>query len=182
MRITPIRAYSSNLMTRNIQKNISFGIYDSPKTEKLMAENVLDMDDEDTGDLDREVFEFYKTTPFVIVKSTKDGKGKDIVYAVLNKEETDKHPNKARFDKLFENTELIREVQSEKIEIKEANDPNYLVMFEDYRDAYMLQEEIWEAEVDYKSDDEPDNKPSILEPEYEEDPYWKARDLYGYWL
>ncbi len=92
MRISPARN-TYKLALPNKQQNIHFGNFDNDKTKGLIVEKgILDLND-DTG-MHKVVFNYFDTTPFTTIKSTKAQDGSDVVYAMLNREETNKHPNK----------------------------------------------------------------------------------------
>lgn len=158
MRINPIsmtyscRGYkpqNQNIKQRQNQ-NISFGKFEDEKAEKLTYE-VLEVDRIGVS-CPREAFTYFKNTEFATIKTAKDKQGKDFPYIVLNKDVTDKHKNKHRFDELLKDYEFYKDTQIGET-AEEAGlydkEPYMLSLLYNTTHAYNIYEDLWEAEEDY---------------------------------
>ncbi len=144
MRISPINmAYKSlnckpQKQNNNQKQNISFGTYESAETKQSFWTDVLLEDEEDL-----DTFEYFEK-PFVTVK-----RHDNFFYAVLNREVTDKHPNKEMFDKVADNYISWRRLEYNK-PAKDAGiidkEPDFLTIMEDYKDASSLCDDLEKAE------------------------------------
>jgi len=196
MRINPISmAYTrQNLKSQkqnNTQnQNVSFGKFQDEKTDGLTYK-ILEVDEDDTGS-SKAAYEYFRDTLFATIKTAKDSQGKDFVYVVMNKDVTDKHKNKHRFDEMLEdarknndrfNKYLEKYGRVSKYPEFESGlfkkEPNFISAMTDFSTAYNIYEDLWKAEEDYNP---PPSKPCEPEPRKEkwwEDPYERGQTL-GY--
>lgn len=104
MRISPINLkYNQNIQLKKAQQhtkqnNPSFGNFESPDIENILKDSIVIYNDPYYA----QKINYLKTTPFATVKKGKDKEGKTMLYAVMNKDVTDKHKNKKLFDKILE--------------------------------------------------------------------------------
>ncbi len=169
MRITPISmAYNrQNLrpQNQNLKQNVSFGNFENDEIREEAKSTWLNPETDDFN-CTRDAFEYLDATPFVTIK-----KRKGIVYAVMNKDVTDKHEFKERFDKVFKNYhDVAIEVDDAAIEAGlTKSEPYFLTTIKDEnmspgrpnKLARNLHQDLWAAEVNYKHESSP------KEPEYE---------------
>ena len=150
MRINPISvAYNrQNLRPQNQNKQnqtVSFGNFEDKKADRLTYE-LLGLSAAD-DDYMYGFYEYLKDCPFVTVKSAKDIKGKDFLYVVMNRDITDKHENKHRFDELFQ----YRRRWPDKVAIETGiidKEPNYLDLLDCVSGICYLHRDLVKAEED----------------------------------
>ncbi len=127
MRISPINLkYNQNMQLKKAQQHTkqnspSFGNFESPDIENILKDSIVVYNDPHQT----KRINYLKTTPFVTVKKGQDKEGKTMLYAVMNKDVTDKHKNKEFFDKMLKNCkELVELGALSYLDIIEAGIPN----------------------------------------------------------
>ncbi len=156
MRISPINLkYNQNMQLKkaqqhNKQNSPSFGHFESPDIENEL-ENVLG---KPLWDLDKIDIKKVKNSPFVTVKKGHDKEGQTMLYAVMNKDVTDKHKNKEFFDKMLKNCkELVELGALSYLDIIEAGipekEPYFIGPVSDSEDLGRLCANIYDAETGY---------------------------------
>ena len=176
MRISPINLkYNQNIQLKRAQQHTkqnspSFGHFESPDIDKELNATI-----KNDGWYDDEI-NYLKTTPFVTVKKGQDKKGNTMLYAVMNKDVTDKHKNKEFFDKMLKNCkELVELGALSYLDIIEAGIPNkepyFIGPIADTIDLANVYRDITHAEEAYEYTPA---KSSDFTPPQEEDLWLKA--------
>ncbi len=134
MKITSIStAYARQLPSKNQKdKNVSFGrfederakqkLYDiySKKSAKFQEWEKRTETYQIFLDTRKSLVQYFDKTPYVTLKIGKVKGGKEILYSVLNREETEKHRYSNKFSELVEDNKIYTQYCHENTEAKEA--------------------------------------------------------------